>query len=59
MGHLKSFRMARIAAALSCIPGLTPFFILDIPFGIWSLVLLRDATIRSEFTTTLASEVSG
>lgn len=59
MGHLKSFRMARIAAALSCILGLTPFFILDIPFGIWSLVLLRDATIRSEFTTTLASEVSG
>lgn len=49
MGHLKSYRLAWVAAILSCVPGVSPFFFLGIPFGIWSIVLLRDAKIRSAF----------
>ena len=59
MGHLKSFRMARIGAILSCVPGLTPFFVLGIPFGVWSLTLLRDGTIRSQFPTRANDEYGG
>jgi hypothetical protein len=49
MGHLKSYRMARLSAILSFIPCVSPFFVIGIPFGIWSLKLLRDPTIQSEF----------
>lgn len=49
MGHLKSIRQSWLAAVLSCIPGVSPFFILGIPFGIWSIVLLRNDRIRNEF----------
>ncbi|MEO9591282.1 hypothetical protein [Rhodopirellula bahusiensis] len=49
LGFLESYRMARIGSILACIPLLTPFVWLGIPFGIWALRLLRDPEIRKAF----------
>ncbi|EMI27248.1 hypothetical protein [Rhodopirellula europaea] len=49
MGHLESYHAGRTAAILSCIPGLTPFAFLGIPFGIWSIRLLNDPTVQAAF----------
>jgi hypothetical protein len=49
MGHLESYRAAKTAAVLSCIPGLTPFGLLGIPFGIWSLRLLSEPAVKAAF----------
>ena len=49
MGHLESRTMGRIGAVLACIPLVTPFGIMGIPFGIWSLVLLRDPEVAKAF----------
>lgn len=46
LGHLKSRRWARAGAILACVPMLTPFVVLGIPFGIWSLMLLGDEKIE-------------
>ena len=49
MGHLESRTMGRIGAVLACIPLVTPFGIMGIPFGIWSLVLLRNPKVAEAF----------
>ncbi len=49
LGFLESYRMARVGSILACIPLLTPFVWLGIPFGIWALRLLRDPEIRGAF----------
>lgn len=49
LGFLESYRLARLGSWLACIPLITPFFFLGIPFGIWSLLLLADPTIRAAF----------
>ena len=49
MEHLKSYPLARIGAILACVPIVTPFILAGIPFGVWSLLLLTDPKIRSEF----------
>lgn len=49
LGFLESYRFARLAAVLACIPIVTPFLILGIPFGIWALRLLADPCVRSAF----------
>lgn len=49
MAHLESRRMAFIGASLSCIPGISPFFVLGIPFGIWALVRLREPEVHAAF----------
>ena len=49
MGHLESYRAGRTAAILSCIPGLSPFGVLGIPFGIWSIRLLNDPAVQAAF----------
>ena len=49
MGHLESYSAGRTAAVLSCIPGLTPFGLLGIPFGIWSIRLLNDPKVQAAF----------
>ncbi len=54
LGFLESYRMARIGSILACIPFLTPFIWLGIPFGVWSLKLLNDPTVRKAFPDGLA-----
>lgn len=49
LGFLESFRLARIASILACIPLVTPFVILGIPFGIWALWLLADPDVQAAF----------
>lgn len=47
LGYLKSRRWARVGVLLACVPMLTPFLILGVPFGIWSLMLLGDERIEA------------
>ena len=49
MGFLESYSMGRVAAILACIPLVSPFMIIGIPFGIWSLRLLADPEIIQAF----------
>lgn len=49
MGFLESSLLAKIGAYLACIPFISPFVVLGIPFGIWSLWLLRQPEIRTAF----------
>ncbi|MEM6692651.1 MAG: hypothetical protein AAF664_24695 [Planctomycetota bacterium] len=49
MARQRSLRWAWISAVLACVPGLSPFFVLGIPFGAWSAWLLRDERIRIGF----------
>jgi hypothetical protein len=41
--QLKSYRLGMLSMLLACIPILSPFFLLGIPFGIWGLTLLIPA----------------
>lgn len=49
MASMESYRMARLGAILACIPFVTPFIFLGIPFGIWALVLLYDPEVKAAF----------
>ncbi len=49
LGFLESYRMARVGSILACVPFLTPFIWLGIPFGIWALRLLADPKVRGAF----------
>lgn len=49
MAFLESFIMGRVAAVLACIPVISPFLILGIPFGIWASRLLAEPEIQSAF----------
>jgi len=49
LGFLESYRLARLAAVLACIPFITPFIVIGIPFGIWALRLLADPNVKSAF----------
>ena len=49
MAFLESHFLGRVAGFLACIPFITPFIIVGIPFGIWSLILLSDPTVRVAF----------
>lgn len=46
---LESRRMGFVGAVLVCIPLLSPFVLLGIPFGIWALVLLQQKHIIAAF----------
>ncbi len=54
LGFLESYRMARVGSILACIPFVTPFIWLGIPFGIWALRLLADSDVRRAFPDRLA-----
>jgi hypothetical protein len=41
--------MGRMAAILACIPMVSPFVIVGIPFGVWSLRLLSEPEIKQAF----------
>ncbi len=49
MGFLESYRLGRISSLLACIPLVTPFYLLGIPFGIWAYVLLGKPKIKAAF----------
>lgn len=49
LGFLESYRLARMGAILACIPLITPFIVVGIPFGIWALRLLADPAVRDSF----------
>ncbi|TWU32666.1 hypothetical protein Q31b_58240 [Novipirellula aureliae] len=49
LGFLESYRLARLGSMLACIPFITPFMLIGIPFGIWSLRLLSDPLVRDAF----------
>ncbi len=53
MGHLESYKLGRFAGILACIPMVSPFIILGIPFGIWSLRLLGRDEIKTAFNSRL------
>lgn len=53
-GFLESYRMARFGSILACIPFVTPFIWVGIPFGVWSLRLLGDSEVRGAFPDRLA-----
>ena len=49
LGFLESYRLARFGAILACIPFITPFILLGIPFGLWALRLLSDPLVREAY----------
>jgi len=49
MRNGRKYRLAMIAAILSCIPGLSPAICFGIPFGIWALIVLRRPSVRAAF----------
>jgi hypothetical protein len=58
MGFLESYAMGRTTAILACIPFVTPFVFIGIPFGVWSLKLLADPEIVRAFQTTVEQRKS-
>ena len=49
MAFMESYSMARIGAALACIPLISPFVVWGIPFGIWALIVLNDPKVKAAF----------
>lgn len=49
MAFMESYSIARIGAALACIPLISPFVLWGIPFGIWALIVLRDPKVKAAF----------
>ena len=49
MRRMTGYRTAVAASIVACIPFLTPWFVLGIPFGIWALVVLRRKDVRAAF----------
>lgn len=46
----KSFGLAVTAAIVAVLPGLSPFFPLGLPLGIYTLMVLFDPTVRRHFS---------
>ena len=49
MGYLESIAMGRVAAFMACIPFVTPFTVVGIPFGIWAMRLLKQPDVLAAF----------
>lgn len=49
MGFLESYTWGKIAAIMACIPFVTTFVFVGIPFGIWALRLLATPEIIQAF----------
>jgi hypothetical protein len=49
MSHMQNYRMAVASSILALVPGVSPFLLLGIPFGIWSLVVLNNPEVRNAF----------
>jgi hypothetical protein len=49
MAFMESYSIAKIGAALACIPLISPFVVWGIPFGIWALIVLNDPKVKAAF----------
>lgn len=49
MAFMESYSLARLAALIACIPFITPFIIIGIPFGVWGTILLNDPKVKTAF----------
>jgi uncharacterized membrane protein YhaH (DUF805 family) len=49
--RLRSYGYSVAACLLSCIPVLSPWLLMGIPFGIWALCLLRDPEVKKAFSS--------
>ena len=49
MLHLGRFRVARLAAAASVIPAISPLYGVGIPVGIWAFLMLQRKEVRKSF----------
>ncbi|MBI1345227.1 hypothetical protein GC163_02945 [bacterium] len=49
MQTVRNYGMAMTGAIVACIPFCGPCLVLGIPFGIWSLVVLNNAEVKSAF----------
>jgi len=50
MQSLRSYEFAFAASIVALVPCLTPCCILGLPFGIWALVVLNKAEVKSQFS---------
>jgi hypothetical protein len=51
MMKLESYRLAMTASIISVIPCASGCCLIGIPFGIWALVVLNDASVKAAFRT--------
>lgn len=49
MRSLSSYRLAYIGALTCCIPCMSPFWLLGIPFGVWALRILSEPLSKAAF----------
>ena len=49
MRRTVNYRVALLAAIMACIPVVSPWIFLGIPFGIWALVVLCRRDVRAAF----------
>lgn len=49
LGFIESLTVARLGAWLACVTYITPFKIVGVPFGILSLRLLTEPSVRAAF----------
>jgi hypothetical protein len=49
MRSLRGYGFAMVAAVLALIPGISPCCLLGLPFGIWAIVVLSDASVKAAF----------
>jgi hypothetical protein len=47
--RFRSLTIARVAAALACVPLFTPLLVAGLPFGVWLLVVLLQRETAAEF----------
>jgi len=50
MRRLRRYRFCCLAAALACVPLISPMIWMGIPFGIWALIVLRRPSVRELFS---------
>lgn len=51
MRKLEAYNFSMISTVLIMVPCLSPCCILGLPFGIWGLIVLNDAAVKSAFTS--------
>ena len=49
MRRLRSLRFCRIAAAVACVPYVSPIICVTIPFGLWGVIVLFLPSVAKEF----------
>src|SRR5262245_24331536 len=50
MIQLKRHNLARLAALLASVPGVSPCLLIGLPFGIWGMIALNDKEVKRVFS---------